>query len=871
MDETVLKIAIAGFMHDIGKLAGAGKMGVSEQFLLDNADLYQPFFQGRHTHQHAVYTAAFIDHIEKLLPRKLNQAQWGLEDTFINLAAGHHKPLTAMQWVIAIADRVSSGWDRAKFDEEYNRAVTPKDYRKTRLLPILERLLRPNGDRPSMAGDYNYCYPLAEVSSKTVFPVLKDEVGVVDETEAMAAYKSLFDEFVFALERVLHKEDNLELWFEHFTSLMMVFSSFVPAARAGNVIPDVSLFDHLKTTSALAVALYLYHTLTGTMTLEAIKDYDQKKFLVISSDFYGIQNFIFSDSGEAKKNRSKILRGRSFAVTLFSELAADMLCRAIGIPAVSVVLNAAGKFTIIAPNTEPTRQAMIAVESRINDWLMAVSYGENSIGIGAVEASPEDLVKGKFAVVWENLVREMELKKYRKIDLDRFGGTVEDYLDSFHNNLGRPLCPFCAKRPSSPEVEGSQVVGKDQSACKICRDHIFLGTNIVKKERVAITTHDADLREADNRLLEPIFGEYQVAFVDGGMKQLARSGHLLKYWDISVREDGRVAKDVTAKFINGYVPTYSKEDLSDDQLLAGKRSAVKKEELIDQLQEGAPKTFAHIANKALHPSDNGKGYCGLEALGVLKADVDQLATLMVCGIQPEQFTISRLATLSRQLDWYFTLYLPHALKTHPQFREIYTVFAGGDDLFLLGPWNRIIDLVGFLHGTFADYTCRNPEVHFSAGISLHKPHTPLDRLAETADAALGKSKENRNCLTVFSETVEWRQFFELQEIKRVHQRWRTDGLINNAMVYRLNDFIGLAEKERRILSSGQVHLEHMECLKWHALFHYSVERNVGKQLRGEEKKAAVNEFMQSAMWLKKYGAGLRIALWDIIYNQRKGD
>jgi CRISPR/Cas system-associated protein Cas10 (large subunit of type III CRISPR-Cas system) len=42
--------------------------------------------------------------------------------------------------------------------------------------------------------------------------------------------------------------------------------------------------------------------------------------------------FHLSDSGEAGKNRAKILRGRSFAVSLYCELAADMLCRAIGIP-----------------------------------------------------------------------------------------------------------------------------------------------------------------------------------------------------------------------------------------------------------------------------------------------------------------------------------------------------------------------------------------------------------------------------------------------------------------------------------------------------------------------------------------------------------
>lgn len=64
------------------------------------------------------------------------------------------------------------------------------------------------------------------------------------------------------------------------------------------------------------------------MNVEAIRD-PAGQLRLIGGDFYGIQNFIFSDSGEAGKHRSKILRGRSFAVSLLCELTADMICRKI--------------------------------------------------------------------------------------------------------------------------------------------------------------------------------------------------------------------------------------------------------------------------------------------------------------------------------------------------------------------------------------------------------------------------------------------------------------------------------------------------------------------------------------------------------------
>jgi CRISPR-associated protein Csm1 len=865
MDENVLKIAIAGFMHDIGKLIDESALDVSKEYLLNNADLYQPFYQGQHTHRHAVYTAAFIEQMERLLPSKLNRAQWGLEDSFINLAAGHHKPETPTQWIIAMADRISSGWDRASFDDDYNLAVLPRDYRKTRLYPIFEQLMQADS-----GGLLKYYYPLKEVSPLGIFPKGTDGTKHVTNDEAAAEYRKLFSGFADAMGNLLHREESLPLWFEHFESLMMLFSSSVPAARAGKIIPDVSLFDHLKATSALATALYLYHRETQDMTVAAIKDYDTKKFLLVSGDFYGIQGFIFSDSGDAGKNRSKILRGRSFAVSLFSELAADMLCRKIGIPSISVILNAAGKFTVIVPNTERAKRDIAETEDRVNDWLFKISFGENAMGIGFIEASPQDFVKGRFMELWDALAQRMESKKFGKVDLERFGGTVPGYLDSFRNDLNHPLCPFCGKRPSSPGVEGAAVLGEGQSSCGLCRDHILLGTNLVKRRRVAVTLADVKI-EGDEKLFEPIFGEYQVAFVDGAMKELARSGRLLKYWDIFIDPDGALSKDITVKFINGYVPAYGERDTDDPRLSRAVNGESREQELSEQVREGAPKTFWHIANKALNLDENGEGLSGIVALGVLKADVDQLGLLFSCGLKPEQYTISRLATMSRQLDWFFALYVPYLLKVDPRFADVYTVFSGGDDLFLIGPWNRMVELASFLHDRFDEYVCGNPEIHFSAGITLHKPHTPLGRLASDSDEALHKAKSaGGNSMTLFSETVGWGQFGNLQEVKEILGNWRDKKLINNAMLYRLNDFIGLAGREKHILKLEEIPISEMECLKWRAFFHYTVERNVGKGLESHERKSNIEEFNRAAVWLEQYGSALKIALWHVIYNRRKG-
>lgn len=878
MNDTIYKIALASFFHDIGKFAerAKGNFHVDPEFINNHANLYQPFFNGRHTHQHAIYTAAFIDHIEKFLPEKFNKGNWGLGDQFMNLAAGHHKPETPMQWIVAMADRISSGFDRDEF-EDYNKGIGVKDYKKTRLLTIFEGIATDGKWKADSLEAYKFRYPLKELSPLNIFPTDKEDYRSLDSAHASKDYDELFLNFVDSLENLIHKQ-NISLWFEHFDSLFMIYASHIPAATVGKVIPDVSLYDHSKTTAALASALYLYHIGNGSMEIEKIKDYADKKFLIVSGDFYGIQNFIFTEGGSTNKAAAKLLRGRSFVVSLISELAADMLCREIGLTTASIVLNAAGKFTILAPNTKETIDKIRVVEEKINDWLVRLFYGEASIGISFIEASGKDFVSKKsdtksspFEFLWEELTKESEKKKYRKVNLEKYGGVIEGYLDQFNNDLNKKLCPFCGKRPSSREVENALLLGEEKSsACKICRDHIYIGTTLVKAKRIAITTTDADIR--GDKLLEPIFGIYQISLdVDGKLAQLADKGTLLKYWDISISKEGEIAKDITAKFINGYVPKYSQDDETNenlDRLLCGEKTEKKKEELFNMIKNGLPKSFHHIAKSALNPTDPPGKFTGVEALGVLQADVDNLGLVFSCGL--EHNSISRLATLSRQMNYYFSVYLPFVLSTREEFKDIYTVFAGGDDLFLIGPWNRIVEFALFLRESFESYVCGSTQITLSAGISVNKPGEPIPSISERAETALRKSKANeRNSITLFEETVKWLEFVALDTIKKEIETWMDKSFINNAMLFRLNTFLHMAKQEKALLEEREeIDAEDWDCLKWKSSFKYNLARNIGNKLKGDEKDKAIKEVEKAAIWLVQHGGAMKIPVWQIIYNQR---
>lgn len=860
MDETTLKMTMGGFFHDIGKLADREVLPVTQTYFDDHAGLYLPFRQNRYTHQHAVYTAAFIEQMADLLPPCLNRGDWGDGDAFINLAAGHHKPETAMQRIIAISDRLTSGMDRDEFEEADQDGVPIRDYRKTRLIPLLEQLKNPNADKRDQ---FAYTYPLKRLSSSSIFPELLKKST---HTEAKTDYRSLYEGFIEHLARLRHKQDNIGLWFEHFENLMMDYTSCVPAARVGHVVPDVSLYEHSRLTAAFSAALYRFHGDTGSLKVQDVEDRTRQKLLLISGNFFGIQDFIFNGYGDSRKYRSKLLRGRSFYVSLLTEMAADLLCEALGLPSICVILNAAGRFTLLAPHTENALQSVENVKQEINNWLVKVSFGELNMGFCHVPACLNDFTEGRFITLWEQLGTAGEIPKFQKLDLEQHGGVVSGYLDRFDNRLPHPLCPLCGKRPAVKETRKDFPDSDAEPVCTLCRDHVMLGNHLVKHNQIIVLKAHENRDPKMHTLWEPLFGSRQILFSSSEEPlKLAQGEHILKEWHIYTEDS---AFRGVRKYVNGYVPVYDEQDESLTLFLETEKSESKKLEMMEEIEPGAIKSFHHMAAAALwRDADDRKR--GVEALGILKADVDQLGMLMGCGLSVRRFTISRLAALSRQMHYYFALYLPHLLET--RFRDVYTVFAGGDDLFLIGPWNSIYELAFALEENFRRYVCENPEVHFSAGMTLQKPHTPLNILAESAETALEKSKSAGRCrCTLFNETVTWDRMMALEAVRLELLEWISRRWLTRGMLYRLNSFIDMAERESRISQYHEVSMNDLDCLKWRSMLFYSAGRNVGKTIQNssERKEVQTQVIEKLVTWLRDYRGALRIPLWNVLYHHR---
>jgi CRISPR-associated protein Csm1 len=730
---------------------------------------------------------------------------------------------------------------------EAQKTQPPDDTVPIRLLrPIFEWL----GKGEATPKEAGYAYPFAPMAADSIFP---RKISADNTNNLQESYNSFFNEFQSALKGLQHKDPRTShLWFENFESLMMLYMSALPASQATDAAgSDVFLYDYARIEAAFAVADALYKRQTSPSA-------SSDKYMIISGGISGIQNFILRGYGDSRKHRAKLLRGRFFAVSLLSELCADMLCRYIGLPSTSVILNAAGRFTRLAPDTVETRNAVEQVSEKVNKWLIKHTYGETNITLSKLVANRQVFEGEALRGLWNQLERRKEECKFQKINLAEFGGRIKEYQESFKNEFTPSLCPVCGKRPSQLKIHG-------QVSCELCRDHIFLGEHLVKEDRLAVIQAKAASDHGIKGLHIPLFYEYQIVFgpVDDLLKKVPDA--VLKYWDLSNTPDGSLA----VKFINGYVPVCTDADEEYKKHLSGDES--------DSIRPGQPQTLNLIAFKAQKEIKKGK-FQGVAALGVLKADVDDLGRLMACGLGTEQFTLPRLATLSRQMNNFFAVYLPRLLENElqGQFSDVYTVFAGGDDLFLIGPWNRMIELAAHLRKEFARYVCHNANIHFCAGISLHKSHTPIDLMAQTSEEELDKAKNEssaKNRLTLFGETVLWHEVEALNEIKIRLEAWLddADATINTAMLFRLNELMAMAAQEKRMNATVSADFADMSCAKWRSMVAYTVARNVGQKIRNDPKRkqAIAKEVVEAFYkWLEKYGNKMKIPVWQILYNRR---
>ena len=640
-----------------------------------------------------------------------------------------------------------------------------------------------------------------------------DSIFPVEEGSLKQDYKKLICEFEKQLEKIPKShEANLELWLDHFCSLFEIFAQNIPAFKGDC---DLSLFDYAKTVCALTTAMYFS---------------DNEKLLLIQGDFFGIQEFIFANGGETNKNASKLLRGRSFYVSLLMEIASLKLIQELNLNSTVNIINAAGKFIILVADSQENRTKIAKVSQEINEWFAKYTYYQSGIGLAYVDANLEDFKAENYNTLIKKLFEKLERAKFQRHSLASVNATnvISSYLDDISEK------GVCAINGVSP----AEVKKDDLFISQLANNHIKVGEFLTKFERILVTKENIN----HNTLDLNIFG-YYISFtqdedITGKFGNLAKGNILNRVFDFSLPEFDSTKIQFNGygrRIINAYVPTDLNNNIIPFDELATK----------DQKQENDEKI-------------------GISAITTVKGDVDDLGAIFQKGIKEASF--AKYTALSRQLNTFFSAYLPYLCAN--EYSNMYTVFAGGDDFFLIGPWKTAIDFAHKMQKDFEEYVNKNAEIHFSTGLSTTKVGIPVPSIADFAEEALEKAKAfygkediPKNAINCFGQSIKWNEFKGLKA-KSDDIEFKTQNLnLSTAYIYSMLHFIRMA---------NSVHKDKDPRKNiWKSRFRYKTYRMLQQKNISdiEIQMQELQELFETN--IEKYKKQFRIPLFINLYLKRK--
>ena len=806
------------------------------------------------------YTEFALDEMVQFLPSQSNtgsdQSTEATHNALAKLVLSQENPDTLLHWIVDAARKAAYGQshDRSsvsKLSKSAEQALHLNPY-TTRLNCLFEQISSTDSNsykkelKPS-----SYQYSLSPYSLESIFPVDSRSAEPTDKIIGHRQYVDLWEKFKSSCGLIPNSHKGiLPLWLDSFTSLLMTIAHAIPSKSNEGIHTNTSLYDHSRVVAALTVALWKFHKgrqgndEVEIRTLKQGADWNEDKFLFIQGDLSGIQNFIFATGGKSTKYAAKLLRGRSFYVSLLSECAALRILEELDLPPTSQVLNAAGKFTIVAPNSEATVSKLLALRKVFDEWFLKFTYGQTGISIAWTAASCADLEKGEgddssFRKLLRKLFGELDESKFRRFDLcgENSPDPIinSDYLSAYQKY---GLCEIDGHLPADHRPGSGNTFYPEISLSQLAADQLRVGEIIVQtQEDNRIYISKKKLRDPNlERLNLDLFG-FWVAFANTG-ENLELSGEsldkveLLRVWDFSMPSDPAKAffNGFARRNVNGWVPS--------------DHSGVRDFESIADANEG------------------------IAALMTLKGDVDNLGAIFQQSLK--FCSLTDWVTLSRQMDAFFTVYLPYLCQT--KFTNSYTVFAGGDDFMLIGPWAQQIRLADQMRKDFARYVANNSAISFSAGLAMTKPNIPIRYLASLSEEAVEMSKSHKsddsekNAVTCFGQTVDWKSFSSMLQAQERIQQLAAQGKLSTSYFYSLLQF---AEMEESLNFDAAP--KSIRNALWRSQFFYRTSRLLEQNVkqpseRKEILNSLVEEFVKNG--IKKYHGNYKIALHYHLYLLR---
>lgn len=819
-DQMRNQIYLAGLLHDIGKFyQRASDSRDSEESNLSKQtkkieDYICPFNKDKNlfSHLHVLWTNEFLENNKIISALKENDKElfkvniWEAdhdnlnENNLINLAANHHKPYSEFQKIIQMADWWSAGMDRVfsgeDDKEEFNHhRLKFSNFKNVPLFSIFNILKdvrqKECTEKNKTSVNPNVAYSLKplNITENVIIPkrIKQDEIKSLKST-----YESNWKKFEEEYNKL--PNDSFNGFEESLFHLLKKYTWSIPSNTTD--MANVSLFEHLKTTAAIADSLYAcYYDNEYKNAFDFTGDYGKLNegfypVTMLGIDLSGIQGFIYDISS---KKAAQSLKGRSFYLQLLTEAIIQRFKNddLINAKSANVLYATGGKAYLLLPNTGPIKERISSIKQEIEKLLWAEQKGKIAVNFASVSFAYQhkiinnewktwvsienDSHEANIARVWELLAKKLNNEKSRK-----FSTLLIKEYDNFFNESTKELhvggdtddndYSICA-------VTGTEIREKAVPLEKTETDgKLYISALVNNQIELGRTLKDADYiisfrgnKEDDNYLstrakskitvldqnfylfdkLELINDEAEYRKITSADVSFVKRINTLGFLDAKI-EGNKVGYGFD--FYGGNQQAYNRND---------KCEIITKEINKNNIKHilKSEKTFDQIAK-----TDKGKN----TLLGVLRMDIDNLGKLFIKGIDPDKLSLSAYSTLSFHLELFFSGYL-NEIRNKDEFKDwLNILYSGGDDLFVVGRWDKCISFAEQVRSKFRDYTQR-PDIGISGGIAFVHEKFPISKAAEMAGDAESASKQHccKNAITFFGETISWESEFEtVKDLKK---------------------------------------------------------------------------------------------------------
>lgn len=748
-------------------------------------------------------------------------------ERLLNCVRYHHKDYLQkakldkndLAYIVYEADNIASGMDRRENEGE-EKGFDPK---------------------LNLDSIFSVFYSDKEIQVANKYPLIYKDINKsfnYPRTDISLATNSNYEALLNKIKSHFITKDINQISINQLLQILEEGFSYVPSSTNRAEVCDISLYVHSKITSAVASCMKLYF---DEQQIQDYKKYcfnsgskifrNEKIYLLVSGDISGIQDFIYTIPS---KGALKTLRGRSLYIDLLLEEFIDEYLEQIGLSRANVLYSGGGHFYILAPNIEDTKKAIDKLQAKMNRWLME-NIGINLyLAIGMAECSANNLMKSEaqgnlFAIVNKKLKDDKTIR-YSK---------DENFLEHIFNvekeeNTAKKECNICHNLVDKLWKYNSD----EEIACEFCLNLYKLGQDILTQDLVFVISEEK---------------------IDGGIKIFGKDKDLYMY---------AVNIEDIDMFKGKILRIYSKNNLLESDLsirlyLADYGAKNENDEVM---------TFDDLAKSSCKTDK------GIKRLGVLRLDIDDLGIAFSSGFVSDKdkiednlryATLSRYADLSKDISMFFKVAINKicagdltgcvdfeekafnifGIAKAPK-RKVNIIYAGGDDLFLVGAWDEVLEVAIDINRAFKQFT--NGKLTLSAGMAMFSPTYPISKMAEIAGllVQMSKNRKDKNSIALFGMETNLKANGQL-ECKHIYTwadfemkvckekmnyllaRLSFDGdkfnklSVGKSLIYRLMDLIQLADEDKLNI----------------ARFAYVLARMQPKQDKDEQKRKVYEDFV----------------------------